>query len=271
MGDIQKWLSALREPRVSLLKKRTQSSTSGSDAIEAATYLRLRVQCRNGGDYQRLFGLFERISRGCRHSWLYADPSRWQIEARILTIELTSSLSRKSRVARGIAKFEALFFGLLDHLHDQAPITSYGIGPTTRNGLIAKDVGVMWRYFGYRDGASVVKFSAYDFQTNKSEDCPYVIDGLVPNPNGSPLEYALDLAIRVRLYRSRCPREWTWMVKVMHELTAIRSQAERGKKEAKRLDNLGFGRFKQAKVPIGPAEMPVPANSGCPATGGIPV
>jgi hypothetical protein len=120
-----------------------------------AVYVRRAVQQQGPGD-EGLLALME-LSPSYYDAWdLYrADDgsARWEIEARLLAREPMAEIARKVGVSEeAVSVYEALFFNVLDRLDCPGYIMHAVLGPILQNRAKARDLGCLWKMFGYWHG-----------------------------------------------------------------------------------------------------------------------
>lgn len=103
------------------------------------------------------------------------QPTRWEIEARILAGETDEEIAKKVGCEpEVIGAYESVFFNVREKLINTAYIVNVVMAEAVTRGLTERQYDLLWKMFGYRGGAHVLdamisKFSAIE-KPKKAED-----------------------------------------------------------------------------------------------------
>ncbi len=103
------------------------------------------------------------------------QPTRWEIEARILADESDDDIAKKVGCEPAvIAAYESVFFNVREKLNNTAYVVNVVMADSVTKGLTERQYDLLWKMFGYRGGthvldAMVSRFSAID-KPKKPED-----------------------------------------------------------------------------------------------------
>lgn len=103
------------------------------------------------------------------------QPTRWEIEARILAGETDEEIAKKVGCEpEVITAYEAVFFNVREKLNNTAYVVNVVMADSVTKGITERQYDLLWKMFGYRGGPHVLdamtsRFSAID-KPQKPED-----------------------------------------------------------------------------------------------------
>lgn len=103
------------------------------------------------------------------------QPTRWEIEARILAGETDEEIAKKAGCeADVIGAYESVFFNVREKLQNTTYIVNVVMAEAVTRGMTERQYDLLWKMFGYRGGpyvldAMISKFSEIE-TPKKSED-----------------------------------------------------------------------------------------------------
>ncbi|HEX4143079.1 MAG TPA: hypothetical protein VHY91_05985 [Pirellulales bacterium] len=148
------------------------------------------------------------------------DPTRFEVEARILAKEPFDSIGKKCYLSvPAITAYEALFFNVLDRLEAKSYIIHQVIGPKLHEGLTPSDIGVLWKLYGYRGGSFVLDQLIYGQNDSQQPTCAAEVGRFIRADISTTL--AQKAAIAVRTMRLDDPRTVRTLFRTYHQLQQL--------------------------------------------------
>lgn len=172
-----KWLRALHIDAGGTRASRTLDGPDGFKWIRRA--IRLKRHHAAAGNRPEVLYSLARLDPDLfwAHSIWSEDkqPTRWEIEARILADETSENIANKVGCDAGVIDaYESVFFNVRDKLSNTAYIVNVVMADSVTKGLTERQYDLLWKMFGYRGGTHVLdamisRFSAID-KPQKPED-----------------------------------------------------------------------------------------------------
>lgn len=119
---------------------------------------------------------------------IWADdkqPTRWEIDARILAGETNDEIAKKVGCEPGVVEaYEAVFFNVREKIDNAAYVVNVVMADSVTKGLTERQYDLLWKMFGYRGGphvldAMISRFSAIDKPQKPEEVSQFFQDSAI--------------------------------------------------------------------------------------------
>lgn len=172
-----RWLRAINIDAGGVKASRIVDGSAGFKWIRRA--LRLKRHHAEAGNRPEVLYNLARLDPDLfwAHSIWAEDkqPTRWEIEARILAAESNDEIAKKVGCEPGVIDaYESVFFNVREKLDNTTYIVNVVMADSVTKGLTERQYDLLWKMFGYRGGSYVLdamisRFSAID-KPQKPED-----------------------------------------------------------------------------------------------------